>query len=104
MKIDNSKLSKKLFLGVFLDSEKRMLLSQSVQWKQVKILPPTAQNELIEAHYQGKDYLGLYLSEALTSTQLDETKMKIQERMKAYCPTCETEEMKIFAFAQVFIS
>lgn len=105
MKSDStSKISKKLFIGMHLDSEKRMLLSQSAEWKQVKISPQRSEDELTEVHHQGNDFLGLYLPEAVTLSQLHTATQVVQERMKVYCPKCEQDRMKISAFAQVFIA
>lgn len=100
-----NKVTYKLFIGCLLTSEIRMHLNQSKVWKQVVVLPADRTKELIEVHHNGKDYLGLYITqERATFNILNEMTVAIEERLHAYCPQYGKTSVKICIFAQVFVA
>lgn len=99
-----SKISTKLFAGCSINSEMRMHLNQSIQWKHATLLSPS-NRDLQEVHSQGKDFFGHYLeSNKLTINELKTIQQYIITQLKIYCPTLETENIKICLFHQVFIA
>lgn len=97
----SSKVTTRLFAGCCINSEIRMHLNQSIQWKHATILTEGLQ----ETHYHSKDYLGLYLeSKLLTTNDLNKIQQNIRDQLKIYCPSLETENITICIFPQVFIA
>lgn len=93
----------KLFLGIAISSELRLQLSESSEWKQAKISHQS--HDLIETHYQNKDYIGLFLThEKVCLAELKLIEMKILQTLKLYCPKFSSEKCKVLVFSQVFIS
>lgn len=97
----SNKLESKLFLGCCLTSEMRMHLDKSIQWKHATIMAEGLQ----VVHYQGKDYLGLYLDAKKASLQeLNALQKSIQVQLHMYCPKLETDHIEICIFPQVFLA
>ncbi len=97
------KVTTKLFAGFLLNPEIKMLLNLSREWKQASFTKN--EGRLSEAHYQGKDYLGFYLSpEKITLVQLKELETQVRTRLKSYCPGLDADEIKMYIFPQVFVA
>lgn len=95
----------RLFIGCLLTSEIKMHLNQSNQWKHLVISPTKSENDLVEVHYRGKDYLGSYLPrDTLSIDDLKKIEKPIKQSLKAYCPGLEVENLKLQIFAQVFVA
>jgi len=93
----------RLFAGCLMTSELRMQLNQSSLWKQAKIAPSL--QDLIETHFQEKDFIGLFLqSDKIQLEELRQIEKKISQVLKTYCPQFPSEKIKILVFSQVFIS
>lgn len=94
----------KLFVGIQISAELRLLLNLSHEWKQAKITSPKG-DDLIEAHYHDKDYIGLFLSSEKTCVnELKLIELQIFQKLKNYCPKFSSEKIKILVFSQVFVS
>lgn len=99
-----SKVSERLFLGCPLTSELRMHLNQSILWKHQKIAADPGL-KIQEVHYEGKDYLGIYLKlEKISLSDLEKQKLFLSEKIKEFCPKFSPEGLGFFVFFQVFIS
>lgn len=97
-------VSTRLFAGCFINSEIRMHLNQSIQWKHA-ILTPSADRILHEVHFHGKDYFGLYADcKKITIKDLTMIQQNIRQELKKYCPDLVVENIKICIFPQVFIA
>ena|ERR1700761_2617710 len=101
-----SKVSVKLFAGYFLNPEIRMHLQRSSAWKQASIAPTKEKaHELLEIYFNGKNYIGSYLAEEkVTLVELKKVENDVLTALKKYCPDCDTENMKISIFPQVFVA
>lgn len=100
-----SALSIRLFVGCPLNSEIKMHLNQSRQWKQTTISPHRNNKELIEIHHQGKDYLGYHLDlEKATLADLKQIEEHVKGQLQIFCPDLEIEKIKVCIFPQVFIA
>lgn len=98
-----NKISIKLFAGCDINSEIRMHLTHSIQWKHAAL---TSSKEGLQiACYKGKNYFGFYLEQKkLTLNELKEIQQTIRKELKIYCPDLEIENIKICIFPQVFIA
>jgi hypothetical protein len=93
----------RLFIGCRLTSEMRMYLKESRAWKQMSIAP-MQERDLIETHYQQKDYLGHFFSEdCLPLEKLKESEKRVKEAIAAYCPKLQTEQLNCSIFPQIFL-
>lgn len=94
----------RLFTGCHINSEIRMHLNQSIQWKHV-ILIPSSERNLQEIHYRGKEYFGLYVeSQKISLIDLTNIQQTIKDELKNYCPDFDPELIKVCIFPQVFIA
>jgi hypothetical protein len=101
----DQKLTVKLFIGYHLTSDIRMYLKQSIAWKQAKITKESSLRDLLEAHFQDKDYIGKYITqEGLTIQELKQIESSVRESLVYYCPELSQETLKIYLFPQIFIS
>lgn len=100
----NEKISKRFFLGCLITSELSMNLNQSIKWKHQKIMGD-APFKLFEVHYQGKDYLGVYLDlQKILVSELIDSKASVLEQIKELCPQVSSETLSFFVFSQLFIA
>lgn len=100
-----NRLTLKLFLGVSLTSELKLLLSQSSSWKQSQIGPKSECYVFEEIHYHEKDYLGFYLpQEQVTLQELRELKGELKNRLQGYVPKYELDSLKVYVFSQIFVA
>lgn len=103
--LPNQQLTVRLFMGYHLTSDIRMYLKQSLSWKQAKIVNEAEQRDLIEAHFQDKDYIGKYINpEGLTIQELKQLESSIYDSLIHYCPQLSQETIKVYLFPQIFIS
>lgn len=100
------KVAVKMFIGCHLSSEIRMYLNQSEHWKQATIMGSKRSNEdLVEVHYQARDYIGCYLASEMTClSDLRELEKVIKTKLRSYCPTFDFDHVKIAVFPQVFLT
>jgi hypothetical protein len=99
-----NKITTKTFLGIYISSEMRMHLNQSITWKHA-VITPLQKKSFKEVHCQGKDYIGFYLEKNITTLQeLTSAQEELKEQIKIYCPEIEVENQKICIFPQVFVA
>jgi len=95
------RVSSKIFAGFLLNSELRMHLNQSKNYKQDKI---GSKQGLQEVHYQEKDYFGIYLDKNLISyNELKNLEDTLQKKLEFYCPAFNNEHTTFFVLPQVFV-
>lgn len=102
----NHQVTVKLFVGYLLTSDIRMYLKQSAAWKQAKIMEEPDSRDLLETHFQDKDYIGKYIAQDnLTLRELRSFENSVHQSLLNYCPELSQESnLKIYLFPQVFIS
>lgn len=101
----DGKVTTKIFAGCLVNAEMKMHLGQSSTWKQVAIMPREGSEELLEVHYHGKVYLGMYLPEdKATLKKLRSIEESIKERMNAYLSDFDVGGVKVSVFCQVFVA
>lgn len=102
--IDN-RILVKVFIGCRFHAELKMFLNQSKAWKEASLIPDPHANNLCEVHYQQKDYIGLFLPhEKNTLSELKTYEKLVLDKLKEFCPTLESETLKITIFPQIFIT
>jgi hypothetical protein len=95
----------KLFVGYPLTSDLRMHLKQSIAWKQAKILEDSDVRDLVETHFQDKDYIGKYITQKnLTLPEIKAIESEVRESLLRYCSELAPESLKLYLFPQIFIS
>lgn len=103
--VSDEKLTAKLFIGYPLTSDIRMYLKQSEVWKQAKIDKESGSRDLLETHFQDRDYIGKYIThEGLTLQELKQIEISVCDSLLHYCPQLSQETLKIYLFPQIFIS
>lgn len=99
-----NKITTRTFLGIFISSELRMHLNQSIAWKHA-VITPMQKKSFKEVHCKGKDYIGFYLEKNMTTIQeLESMQEELREQIKIYCPSLDVENQKICIFPQVFVA
>lgn len=101
MQASSLPLTIKLFLGIQANGEIKMLQNQSILWKQDKIL---ANQKLVEAHFQNKEYIGKFVESSLPYQQLQEKADEIKRELQQYFPSLNTDKHKLYLFPQLFLS
>jgi hypothetical protein len=103
---NNESLKIKLFMGYLITSDIRMYLKQSSIWKEAKITETAISRDLLETHFQNKDYIGKYLKqEHVTLKELRAYENSIFQSLLNYCAELSPEtHLKIYLFPQVFIT
>lgn len=80
-----------------------MHLRTSQAWKNASI--EKKQDDLIETHFQGKDYIGRYLDqEMITIAELHAFQKQIAQTLHFYCLGMRLHNFHIHIFPQIFIS
>lgn len=99
---EEGKIRCKLFAGCLITAELRLLLNQSLLWKQKTI---DSSSQLVETHFHQKDYIGIFLNQnTATLEELRIIDAKISQNLKTYCPQFASEKLPVLVFSQVFIS
>jgi hypothetical protein len=92
----------KLFAGFIVTPELRMHLNESSAWKDAQLVHSDA---LMQTHHQGKDYIGLFLSDnQITLLSLKNIESKLRVSLEKYCPVYDLEKANIQIFPQSFIA
>jgi hypothetical protein len=93
--------STKIFAGVFINSDMKVLLDRCKQWN---IDTASASCLLQQINKEEKHYLGLFLDDPHPSLhELEKAFLTIKEHLLTYFPDYETEHSKIEVFAQLFL-
>lgn len=95
----------KVFLGCAVNSHLKLQLSQSIGWKNAKIVGQATIPKLVEIAYQGRHYIGLFLPDE--ETQLSDVK-KFQEEaleeLSSYIPDVDLKAINFVLFPQIFVT
>jgi hypothetical protein len=94
----------KLFAGFLLNSELKMHLNESPEWKIDKFIPTNLEINLVETRYGEHHYIGLFLPEKqIDLSSLKEYEHKISQQVQLYCPEIDCHHLKFCVFSQLFI-
>jgi hypothetical protein len=93
----------KLFTGIPLKPELKLQLQQSKIWQQAMIFG-SGEREIIEINYQGRDYIGSFLSQKKpTLADVQQSDARIRRCLSMYCPEFPLTEISVHIFPQVFV-
>jgi hypothetical protein len=90
----------RIFVGMVQDSELRMHLKQSDQWKEDQLLE---NKPLIVTQSMDKEYIGIYLPPCISCQDLKNHEIKLRSQVQHYCPKLKVEHRRLYLFTQVFI-
>jgi hypothetical protein len=90
----------RIFLGYLLNSEIKMYLNQSSQWKEVK----WQTQQLVEAHFEEKTYIGFFIENALNDEQIKKKECEVKVLLQLYCPKLNLDKYDAYLFPQIFLS
>lgn len=99
----------KLFAGCFVNSELRMHIKASPEWKEHQIVCNGDPDSLQLVHFEDKDYLGYYLDPpCLSLKELEHLEGKVQQAIRGffrkYQPDSPSlESLPLHIFTQAFI-
>jgi hypothetical protein len=100
-----NKLNLKIFVGFRINSEIRMHLNYSDEWKQELIIRDAKGERLEEIRYQEKQYIGILLpNQRIPLYELRNYQEKIRNVLYKYCPELNTETVELYVFPQLFLS
>lgn len=92
-------LSYRIFMGLHLKPDLRLLLEQSATWKRIQPPPLT----LLEL--QGKQYLGLLSDgDKISLDGLYSLKHAILQQIKDHCHDYDGDQAQFYVIPQVFLS
>lgn len=101
----DSRISVRLFIGCLATSEIKLLLDKSHRWKEANIMRQGGAKNLTLLPHEGKDFLGLFAEESeLSLSEIEDLGKLIRREFQDYCPSYDTDKIKIVLFPQVFIS
>lgn len=100
----NSGINIKIFFGCKLDSKLKLLLSESIAWKNAKIEGQATQSAWVETRHDGSDYLGIFLpSDNLKFIDLKAIHSSFLTDLQLYSSDIDTKSIKLVLFPKVFI-
>lgn len=100
-----NKLNLKIFLGFRINSEIRMHLNYSDEWKHEQIMRDARGDKLEEIRYQEKQYIGILLpNQRIPLNELRSYQERICHALHRYCPELNTETIELYVFPQLFLS
>lgn len=100
----SNKVVVKLFAGIPVKPELKLQLQQSGSWNQARVLSGD-ERDVIELHYQGRDYIGNFLSQAKpTLADVQSSDAHIRQCIARYCPNYSMNEISVHIFPQVFVT
>ncbi|MCB1136005.1 MAG: hypothetical protein KDK78_07035 [Chlamydiia bacterium] len=95
----------KLFIGVALRPDIRMLLDQSPVWKRIRAVREEGTGDLIELSFQSRSYVGLFAGgEHCSIADLRSLSKHINNKLGSYSPDLDVDKLTLEVFPQVFIS
>lgn len=94
----------KLFTGIPVKPELKLQLKQSKHWQQASIAR-TEERDIIEVHYQGRDYIGNFLNKKKpTLADVQSSDAHIRKCLSYYCPDFPLNEVSVHIFPQAFVN
>lgn len=97
----SSSVCVKIFLGFHQNGEIKMFLNQSSQWKSDKLFQS---QELTEARFQDKEYIGFSITTPLSYSALKAKEKDLKNQLVYYCPKLQVDKHKVYLFPQLFLS
>ena len=98
-----SQLLIKVFIGIPLTSELRMHLKNSKEWNQT-LIKPIKERDLVETHFEAKDYLGYFLEDELVVWEkVKQLEEGIIKTIHCYCPMLKLDKLHCSIFPQIFL-
>ncbi|GAB4237747.1 MAG: hypothetical protein Tsb0021_17530 [Chlamydiales bacterium] len=94
-----------LFIGFEINAKLRNQIYEEPSWNQAVLLWQSETDGLRQVDYQGKKYIGTYISSS--SISMDEIKKMervLKHKFSEKCPAIDLTETKIFVFPQRFIT
>ncbi len=96
------KVATQLFVGCMITPDIRIAMNQSKTWRQAQI---GVSDELKEQPYQGKDYLGTFVSgQQIPLPQIDQVEKTVRERLRHYCPSINSDAVAVYVLSILLIS
>lgn len=89
----------RIFIGFLLSKEIKMHLSQSAAWKEAKLI---GTQDLIEAKFEEKEYIGRSASAPLSCTELKKIEEEIKSQFQLYCPKFNLDKQRTYLLSQLF--
>lgn len=94
----------KLFAGFPVNSELKMHVKMSKNWKEHQIIQKKTSEDLQLVHFNEKDYLGYYLESSIISMQdVGALEKKIRAAFDDFFPKYSSDSLSLYFFAQAFI-
>lgn len=96
----NNPIFLKSFIGCVITQELKFSLQHNKLWKQAT---NTETSPLIEIYHAGKNYLGQYLPNQVSMSELQQIRETTLEAIIFFCPQLNRETITLYIFPQVFI-
>jgi hypothetical protein len=98
-------ISLKLFIGCLINSEVKMHLNYSSEWKQEQVIRSESGEALEKVRHAEKEYVGRGLSqEAVTVPELEELDQFLRSALARYCPELDVDKLNVVLIPQLFLS
>lgn len=91
----------KIFLGYFQNKELSRHLQQSDSWKEAHLLGSAP---LKEISYEEKEYIGFFINQELTYSQIKLLEDELKKQLLSYCPQLNLNKYSPYLFPQIFLS
>ncbi len=93
----------KLFMGVLLTPDLKLLLQKSFEWKKHQII--AGPDTLRVIPYDHKEYLGIYFDgDNIPWDEIASKSEKIRDSLEIFFPDLRTDKLKIILFNQMMFS
>lgn len=105
MKTAKKGVTAKIFVGLQLTPDIKILLNQSKEWHNSALdAVPSAAFKLQVIHYQSKEYFGTHIEQSVSMNELKMTLLLCLDQYKLYFPDAHIDASKLVIFPQIFIS
>lgn len=97
-------ISFKLFAGFLVNSELKMHIKSSSNWKEHEFLEKKNPRKLQIVPFEKRDYIGNYIEPAQISIkEIDLLEEQIKKSLEQLFPKCNLENLSLYFFTQAFI-
>lgn len=103
MKATTQGVTAKLFLGLPLTPDYKMLLNQSREWQDRASEAKPSGMKINIIDFRGKEYLGILIDDSITTNELKMSVLFCLDRFKLYFPAANIEGFRLTVFPQIFI-
>lgn len=102
MVVSEKGITFKLFAGFLVNSELKMYIKASSEWKEHQILQQPGKIQLVP--FEKRDYIGIYLEPAEISVkEISQLEEQIKKTLEQFFPKCNLEALPFYLFTQPFI-